>query len=121
MAVPLVLAVTSFGENRWESHRYNYSYTPADSPGESRVIFPIAWDIRSASNLILAWQRIYEPAQSNPILPILQEAMESGFNTAVVRSELGDMWFPEQPGEFGDKFFPLAGGHGVLTGKCILW
>lgn|GEM_PF-1603231 len=117
----LTISVTSFGENRWESHGHNYSYTPAGFSGESRVIFPIVWDVRSANDLILAWQSIYEPIQPNPVIPILQEALECGFNTALVRSELENTWFPEQPGDDGDKFFPLAGsirdlGMNVIAG-----
>ncbi len=104
-----ILAVPLLGENMWETHGHNYSYHSYGSPDDEKVIFPVVWDIRSANDLVLIWQKIFGFSGGNPIYSILEESLESGFNTALVRSELTDKWFPDQPGAAGDKFFPLAG------------
>ncbi len=94
------------GANMWAAHGHNYTLP---SSGGEGTIFPVVWDIRSANSLLSDWHRIYGPGELNPIYGILQEASESGINTVMIRSELGDKWFPELPGTYGDKFFPLAG------------
>ena len=104
-----ILVVPLLGENMWESHGHNYSYHSYGSPDDEKVIFPVVWDIRSANDLVLIWQKIFGISGGNPIYSILEESFESGFNTALVRAELTDKWFPDQPGAVGDKFFPLAG------------
>ena len=104
-----LIAFPLFAENMWQSHGHNYSYYSYGSPEEEKVIFPVVWDVRSASDLLLTWQDIYGYTQPNPVYSILEESFESGFNTALVRAELTDKWFPEQPGDTGDDFFPLAG------------
>ncbi len=71
-------------------------------------MFPVVWDVRSAANLLSIWQDIYLPESPSPMENILKEAAESGFNAIIVRSELGDTWFPPEPGTYGDSFFPLA-------------
>ena len=111
MKIFLIIAVmffagTAFSLNRWQTHGHNYSYTSFGSV-DSTVIFPVAWDIRSANNLILVWQDIYG-FSSNPVSVILDDSYESGFNAALIRSELTDKQFPEQPGAHGDQFFPIA-------------
>lgn len=101
----LILPITAFplfGENMWQSHGHNYSYSSYSFPDEEKVIFPVAWDVRSANNLIMAWQNIYGISGSNPVLSILEESREFGFNTAIIRSELADKWFPDQTGAAGD-------------------
>ena len=92
--------------NQWQTHGHNYTYTSL-SAGEV-TIFPVAWDIRSANDLILTWQSVYDRNLSDVIHNILQESQESGFNSAIVRSELTVKWFPEIPGQLGDDFFPIA-------------
>ncbi len=104
----VIIACPLFGENMWQKHGHNYSYHSQTSPEEETVIFPVVWDVRSASNLIDIWRDIYGFPQFNPIHSILEESFESGFNTALVRGELADLWFPENPGDPGDDFFPLA-------------
>ncbi|MCK5786353.1 MAG: T9SS type A sorting domain-containing protein [Candidatus Sabulitectum sp.] len=105
----LLITLPLSGENRWESHGHNYSYSSFSSPDEVNTIFPVAWDIRSASDLVLVWQRIFGISDGNPIHSILEESIECGFNTVLVRAELTDKWFPDQPGAYGDNFFPFAG------------
>jgi hypothetical protein len=39
-----------------------------------------SWNIRSANNLIVKWQRIFGFSDRNPILPILEESFEYRFN-----------------------------------------
>jgi len=102
-----LLTTLVFGKNMWETHGHNFSYSPFGS-GEQKVMFPVAWDVRSANGLLNTWLRLYSPSLANPVYAILRESMENGFNTAVVRAELTDKWFPEQPGAYGDKFFPIA-------------
>ncbi len=102
-----LLTTSAFSLNRWQTHGHNYSYTSYGS-SDSTVIFPVAWDVRSANNLILAWQDIYG-FSSNPVSEILEDSYKSGFNAALIRSELTDKQFPEQPGDPGDEFFPMAG------------
>jgi len=104
-----ILAIPLLGENMWQSHGHNYSYHSYDSSDDEKVIFPVVWDVRSANDLVLIWQKIFGIAGGNPIYSILEESFDCGFNAALVRAELADKWFPEQPGAAGDKFFPLAG------------
>ncbi len=102
----LVLVTPGIAANLWQTHGHNYSYT---SPTAGKVtIFPVAWDIRSANDLILTWQSLYNRNLSDIIHNILEESQENGFNSAIVRSELTVKWFPEIPGLPGDDFFPLA-------------
>lgn len=103
-----LITLPGFAENLWQTHGHNFSYASSTIPGVETVIFPVAWDVRSANDLILIWQDIYSIASSNPIDAILQESYNSGFNAAVVRSELSEKWFPEQPGDIGDDFYPMA-------------
>ncbi len=103
--LPLLPGVI-LGANMWSAHGHNYSY-PASGGG--RTIFPVVWDVRSANSLLSDWHRIYGPGELNPIYGIFQEAYDSGINSLIIRSELGNKWFPEMPGTYGDKFFPLAG------------
>ncbi len=108
LLLTLVLTLSLQAKNMCENHGYNYSYySPASAKQE--VVFPVVWDIRSANNLIITWQRIFGFSDRNPIYSILEESYEHGFNAALVRAELSDVWFPEQPGASGDRFFPLAG------------
>ncbi len=104
----LIFTCSLFGENMWQKHGHNYSYHSQTSPEEETVIFPVVWDVRSASNLVNIWRDIYDFPQFNPIHSILEESFESGFNTALVRSELTDLWVPDNPGAPNDNFFPLA-------------
>ena len=105
----LVLALSLQGANMWTSHGHNYSYFSTNHPGSEVTYFPVVWDMRTANSLLLDWHRLYSPGQLNPVFEIIEDAAASGINTVIVRSELGDRWFPEMPGTFGDKFFPLAG------------
>lgn len=95
----LFLAFSMYGKNMFMTHGFNYSYSSYGSYGVEQTIFPIAWDVRSANNLILAWQDIYDVSTPNPVTAILAEAKESGFNAALLRSELTDKQFPLQPGD----------------------
>ncbi len=104
----LFLAFSMYGKNMFMTHGFNYSYSSYGSYGVEQTIFPIAWDVRSANNLILAWQDIYDVSTPNPVTAILAEAKESGFNAALLRSELTDKQFPLQPGDPGDEFFVMA-------------
>jgi len=92
----------------WFTHGHNFSYVPFGY-SEPVTLFPVVWDIRTAAALLSEWHRLYDPDRLNPVYAIIDEAAESGINTVIIRSELGDKWFPEEPGTYGDKFFPLAG------------
>ncbi len=108
LLVLLVFCSSLQAKNMWENHGYNYSYSSYGSSGAERTIFPIAWDVRSANNLLEIWREIYQIDRPSPILPILGDSYHSGFNAAIIRSELGDRWFPPIPGSTGDSFFPFA-------------
>ncbi len=107
LLVLLVFCSSLQAKNMWENHGYNYSYSSYGSSGAERTIFPIAWDVRSANNLLEIWREIYQIDRPSPILPILGDSYHSGFNAAIIRSELGDRWFPPIPGSTGDSFFPF--------------
>ena len=104
----LIFTCSLFAENMWKKHGHNYSYHSQSSPEEETVIFPVIWDVRSANDHVNKWRDIYGFSQFNPIHSILEESFESGFNTALVRSELTDFRVPANPGAPGDHYFPLA-------------
>lgn len=93
----------------WSSHGHNYSYAPSGAPEEEVTYFPVIWDMRTANTLLMDWERLYSPELPGVVNRIIEDAASSGINTVIVRSELGDKWFPEIPGTYGDKFFPIAG------------
>lgn len=104
----IVLCGLASGANRYSVHGHDYGYVPWGSTQE-RVYFPVIWDLRTANTLLSEWHRLYGHGHLNPVFAMIDEAAQSGVNTFIVRSELGDRWFPEMPGTYGDKFFPLAG------------
>lgn len=109
LAVSLLFAVQLNAENMWTVHGHDYSFMSSNSPGLRITYFPVIWDLRTANTLLQDWYRLYSPGHLNPIYGMIEEAAASGINTVIVRSELGDKWFPDMPGTYGDKFFPLAG------------
>ncbi|MCK4671642.1 MAG: hypothetical protein KAT47_03800 [Candidatus Aegiribacteria sp.] len=72
-------------------------------------MFPVVWDIRSTGHVYREYLDAYGLAtREDPVLSLLVEARHSGFNTAIVRSEL---WFQEVPEPYGagnDHFAEIA-------------
>ena len=70
----------------------NFSYT---RPGTFEVVtmFPVVWDVRSTGHVYREYLDAYGlPHREDPVLSLLVEAQQSGFNTAIVRSEL---WYQD--------------------------
>ncbi len=62
-------------------------------------MFPIAWDIRGTGLIYSDYLDVYGlPHREDPVLSLLEEAQQSGFNTAIVRSEL---WCQDVPDPYG--------------------
>ncbi len=69
------------GKNMWEIHGHNFSYSPYGSAGERTVVFPVAWDVRSANNLLNSWK------EASTLLLCGQNLQTSGFPSSPVRME----------------------------------
>jgi hypothetical protein len=85
-------------------------------------MFPVVWDIRSTGHEYREYLDAYGlPQQEDPVLSLLLEAQQSGFNTAMVRSELWYQDVPEPYGYGNDLFAGTANairetGMNVITG-----
>ena len=98
MLLVLVLAGCLSAGNKWQLHGVNFSYT---RPGtfETVTMFPVVWDIRSTGHIYREYLDAYGlTCQEDPVLSLLVEAGQSGFNAAIVRSEL---WYQEVPEPYG--------------------
>ncbi len=103
----------------WESHGVNFSYV---RPGTiQRIInFPVTWDIRSAGHIYREYCDIYGiTSTSDPVMELLAEAGQSGFNTAMIRSEL---WLIPVPGDYAttDYIFEEVANSIRTTGMDII-
>jgi len=98
LLILLIIAIgTLHAENMWQSHGVNFSYV---RPGtDQRVsVFPVVWDIRSTGNIYREYCDVYDISPSvDPVMELLTEAAQSGFNAAMMRSEL---WVIDVPGDF---------------------
>lgn len=117
----LVLAGCLSAGNKWQRHGVNFSLT---RPGTFEVVtvFPIIWDIRSTGHVYREYLDAYGfPHREDPVISLLVEAQESGFNTAIVRSELWYQDVPEPYGTGNDIFAETANairetGMNVIVG-----
>ncbi len=100
LVLPLVLVLAGClsAGNKWQLHGVNFSYT---RPGtfEKVTMFPVVWDIRSTGHVYREYLDAYGLSpREDPVLSLLVEAQQSGFNTAIVRSEL---WYQDVPDPYG--------------------
>ncbi|MCD4846894.1 MAG: hypothetical protein K8R76_01740 [Candidatus Aegiribacteria sp.] len=94
----LVLAGCLSAGNKWQLHGVNFSYTRSGT-FERVTMFPVVWDIRSTGHVYREYLDAYSlPHGEDPVLSLLAEAQQSGFNTAIIRSEL---WYQEVPEPYG--------------------
>jgi hypothetical protein len=94
----LLFAPTPRAENMCSLNGHSYAYRP---PGlhQSVVSFPIVWDVRSAGEYYRRYLSDYGiQSEWDPVMELLEEAMASGFNTAMIRGELSAV---EEPGVYG--------------------
>jgi hypothetical protein len=123
-ALLLFLGLSVHARNTWNTHGHDYVFPQNGTHSPDSAFFPVIWDVRTANGLLSHWEEHYHPPFGNPIGRIFQEAAQSGFNAVIIRSELGDKWFPEIPGSEGDKFYPVAqmareNGLHVIPGGLI--
>lgn len=79
-------------------HGVNFKYT---RPGtfEKITMFPVVWDVRGTGLVYRDYVDAYGlPHRVDPVLSLLAEAQQSGFNAAIVRSELSRL---DVPGPYG--------------------
>jgi hypothetical protein len=104
----LLLASASLAENMYSSHGNNYTYQP---PGQHQYVvsFPVVWDVRSAGEYYRQYLCDYGiQSDWDPVLELLEEARESGFNTAMIRGELNAVYEPGAYGTFPSVFEMVA-------------
>ncbi len=102
-------------------HGVNFSYT---RPGTFEIVtmFPVVWDVRGTGLVYCDYLDAYSiPHPEDPVLSLLVEAQQSGFNTAIVRSELSRLAVPDPYGTGNDLFAETANairetGMNVIVG-----
>jgi hypothetical protein len=108
--VPALLLLVSAvrAENMWSVHGINYTFQP---PGEEQSVsrFPIVWDLRSVGEYYRQYLRDYRiESDWNPVMELLEEAAQSGVNTAMIRGELSVIGEPGEYGTFPSEFEVIA-------------
>ncbi len=103
----------------YENHGVNFSCV-LPGTNESVTLFPIIWDIRSTGNIYRDYCEIYgiDPS-TDPVMEVLQDASESGFNTAMMRAEL---YIIDVPGDYAstDYIFEDVANSIRTTGMDII-
>ncbi len=103
----------------WEYHGVNFSCV-VPGTDDTLTMFPIIWDIRSTGNIYRDYCEIYNiDPLTDPVIELLDDAMQSGFNTAMMRSEL---YVIDVPGDYAttDYIFEEVANSIRTTGMDII-
>lgn len=104
LCVLMSMAPAADSENMSTVHGVNYSFVP---PGQQEVVtlFPVIWDVRSAGEYYRSYLIDYELESGwDPVTDLLEVAMASGFNTAMIRGELTHVVLPGEYGSYPSTF-----------------